>query len=160
MGLARQRKSATGQMKIEPEPAGTEGGWVRALLGNGMAGQILRYGITGAGVTALQAAIYWLLAGPLHVHPQLANFAGYLAAVASGYVLHGRFSFRGHGGRDRPVERALRFIAVSLVSLALNAFWVWLCVSWARLPVWTPIPFMGLVTPALVFLLNRQWVFR
>jgi len=125
-----------------------------------MAGQILRYGLTGGSVTALQAAVYWGLAHGLGVHPQLANFAGYLVAVASGYVLHGRFSFRGHGGRDRPVQRAVRFVAVSLVSLALNAFWVWLCTGWAGLPLWTPIPFMGLVTPAIVFLLNRQWVFR
>ncbi len=75
-------------------------------------------------------------------------------------MLHGRFSFRGHGERDRPWARAARFVAVSLVSLALNATWVWLCVTWAHWPVWTPIPFMGVVTPGLVFLLNRQWVFR
>lgn len=130
------------------------------LSGGGMKSQLLRYAVTGAGVTALQAAIYWLLAGPLAVHPQMANFVGYLAAVASGYVLHGRFSFRGHGGRDRPLGRVLRFVLVSLVSLALNAFWVWLCVARMGLPVWSPIPLMAVVTPALVFLLNRQWVFR
>ncbi len=130
------------------------------MAASGLHGQILRYAVTGAAVTTLQAAIYWALAGPAALHPQIANFLGYLAAVASGYVLHGRFTFQGHGGRDRPAARAARFVAVSLLSLALNAFWVWLCVSWARLPVWSPIPLMGLVTPALVFLLNRQWVFR
>ncbi|MBO9574398.1 MAG: GtrA family protein [Sphingobium sp.] len=137
-----------------------ESGLKGLVFGDGVKAQLLRYAVTGAGVTALQAAIYWLLAGPLAVHPQLANFTGYLAAVASGYVLHGRFSFRGHGGRDRPVARAARFVAVSLVSLGLNAFWVWLWVTHFALPVWAPIPFMGVVTPALVFLLNRQWVFR
>jgi putative flippase GtrA len=125
-----------------------------------MAGQLVRYGLTGGFVTALQAAVYWSLAHWLAVHPQLANFTGYLVAVASGFVLHGRFSFRGHGQRDRPIAQGLRFIAVSLVSLALNAFWVWLCVSRLGWPLWTPIPFMGAVTPALVFVLNRQWVFR
>ena len=127
--------------------------------GTGMRGQVIRYGLTGGFVTALQAAVYWSLAHWLHLHPQLANFSGYLVAVACGFVLHGRFSFQGHGERDRPVWRAMRFIAVSLVSLALNALWVWLCVSWAGLPLWTPIPLMGLVTPGLVFILNRQWVF-
>jgi putative flippase GtrA len=130
------------------------------IMTPGMAGQLLRYGLTGAAVTALQAAIYWGLARGLGVDPQLANFAGYLAALATGFVSHGRFSFRGHGGRDRPAARALRFFLVSLVSLGLNAFWVWLCVTRFALPLWTPIPFMGVVTPALVFLLNRQWVFR
>jgi putative flippase GtrA len=75
-------------------------------------------------------------------------------------VLHGRYSFRGHGAQGSGLARALRFIAVSLVSLALNASWVWLCVTWGGLPVWSPIPLMGLVTPGIVFLLNRQWVFR
>ena len=74
----------------------------------GVSGQLLRYVITGGAVTALQAAVYWVLAAQFAFHPQAANFIGYLAAVSSGYVLHGRFSFRGHGGRDRPVSRALQ----------------------------------------------------
>ncbi len=90
-----------------------------------------------------------------------ANFIGYLAAVASGYVLHGRFSFASQSERTGSAGgRAVRFVAVSLLSLALNAFWVWLCVTRFALPLWTPIPLMSIVTPALVFVLNRQWVFR
>lgn len=122
--------------------------------------QIVRYGLTGVGVTAVQAAVYWLLATYAGVHPQAANAAGYLVAVAIGYVSHGRFTFRGHGSRDRPVARGARFFLVSLVSLGLNALWVWLCVSVAGWPTWSPIPAMFFLTPALVFVLNRQWVFR
>lgn len=130
------------------------------VLNNALHGQLLRYLITGGFVTALQAAVYWTLAQWLGLHPQLANICGYLVAVATGYVLHGRFTFRGHGKRDQPVQQAARFIAVSLVSLALNAFWVWLTVQALGWPVWSPIPFMAVVTPGLVFVLNRQWVFR
>lgn len=130
-----------------------------ATTSNVLVGQLVRYGLTGGFVTALQAGVYWTLARWLGVHPQLANVAGYLVAVASGFVLHGRFSFRGHGDRARPGLRAARFFAVSLLSLALNAFWVWVCVTRAGLPLWSPIPLMAGVTPALVFLLNRQWVF-
>ncbi len=156
MGLARARKRATGQMAIKSEQ-----GWAGMLSGDGVRAQFLRYAITGAAITALQAAVYWLCAGPVALHPQLANFLGYLAAVASGYVLHGRFSFRSDEKRTGSAGgRAVRFVAVSLLSLALNAVWVWLTVSWAGLPLWTPIPLMALVTPAIVFVLNRQWVFR
>lgn len=130
------------------------------MIERAMSGQLLRYALTGGFVTALQAAVYWSLAHWFGVHPQIANFLGYLVAVASGFVLHGRFSFRGHGSRDKPVAQAVRFVAVSLVSLGLNAFWVWLCVAALGWPLWAPIPFMGVVTPALVFVLNRQWVFR
>lgn len=123
-------------------------------------GQLFRYVLTGGFVTALQAATYWALARWFGVHPQLANLAGYLVAVSSGFVLHGRFTFRGHGGRDRPAARMARFVTVSLLSLGLNALWVWLCVDRLGGPLWSPIPLMGLVTPAFVFTLNRHWVFR
>ncbi|MBT2188979.1 GtrA family protein [Sphingobium nicotianae] len=136
-----------------------EGRPVPAAAG-GVHGQLLRYVLTGGFVTALQAGVYWSLAHWLAVHPQLANFAGYLVAVACGFVLHSRFTFRGHGARDNSVARGARFVAVSLLSLGLNAGWVWLCTQALGWPLWSPIPLMGLVTPALVFVLNRQWVFR
>lgn len=122
--------------------------------------QIARYGLTGLFVTACQAAIYWTLAAPVGLHPQLANGAGYVAAVMIGYVTHSAFTFRGHGNRDNQAARGVRFVAVSLVSYALNALWVWLCVTYMRWPEWAPIPAMVFVTPAVVFGLNRQWVFR
>ncbi|WP_313808561.1 GtrA family protein [Sphingobium sp.] len=122
--------------------------------------QIVRYGMTGLFVTACQAGIYWTLAAPAGLHPQVANGIGYLAAVMIGYVTHSAFTFRGYGSRDSNAARGLRFVAVSLISYALNALWVWLCVTHMRWPEWSPIPAMIFVTPALVFGLNRQWVFR
>src|SRR3546814_12145199 len=86
--------------------------------------QVGRYAITGLAVTALQALAYWVLATWADWHPQLANFAGYLLAVSLGFVLHGAFTFRDHGSRDKPVLRGLKFILVSLISLGLNALWV------------------------------------
>lgn len=122
--------------------------------------QVLRYGVTGLFVTACQAAIYWALAALMGLHPQVANFIGYLAAVAIGYASHSAFTFRGHGEEANHGTRGAKFVAVSLISYALNALWVWLCVTHMRWPEWSPIPAMIFVTPALVFVLNRRWVFR
>ncbi|MGE4321544.1 MAG: GtrA family protein [Sphingobium sp.] len=123
--------------------------------------QLVRYGVTGLFVTACQAAIYWSLAALAGFHPQLANAIGYLAALCIGYVLHSSFTFRGHGDRQAPAAaRGMKFVAVSLISYALNALWVGLCVTMLRWPEWSPIPAMIFVTPAVVFALNRQWVFR
>ncbi|WP_294135840.1 GtrA family protein [Sphingobium sp.] len=122
--------------------------------------QIVRYGVTGLFVTACQASIYWSLAALAGLHPQLANLIGYGAAVVIGYVSHSAFTFRGHGTRDKAAARGFRFVAVSLVSYALNALWVWLCVTHMGWPEWSPIPAMIFVTPAVMFGLNRQWVFR
>lgn len=127
--------------------------------------QIVRYGLTGLFVTACQATIYWTLAALVDLHPQLANGIGYAAAVVIGYLLHSAFTFRGHGDRagdtaQGTAARGAKFVAVSLVSYALNALWVFLCVTHMRWPEWSPIPAMIFVTPAVVFGLNRQWVFR
>lgn len=131
------------------------------MSGDGVRAQFLRYAVTGVAITALQAAVYWGLASPGGMNPHLANFFGYLAAVASGYVLHGRFSFRSDTERKTSSgAQAVRFMAVSLLSLAINDRWVWLCVTVLALPLWTPIPLMAIITPALVFVLNRYWVFR
>jgi putative flippase GtrA len=130
----------------------------RALLA-----QVARYGTVGLGVTLVQAAVYWTLASLIAVHSQIANFAGYSAAVILGYIFHGRITF---AAAERPVggaahaARGAKFVLASLVSLGLNALWVWLCVSWMGWPTWAPIPAMIFITPALVFVLNKRWVFR
>lgn len=121
-------------------------------------GQLIRFGITGLFVTALGAGAYWILATPFGWSPALAAVAGYLVAAGTGYVLHSRFSFRGHGG-TRNAGTTVRFLLVSLLSLALNELWVYLLVTRAGGPTWWPIPMMLFVTPVFTFTLNRRWVF-
>ena len=120
--------------------------------------QLARFIVSGALVTALGVGIYAFVALVLQWHPQLANVLAYLTAMASGYVMHSRWSFRDHGRRTR--STAVKFIVVSLVSLALNSFWVFLFTEPLDLgPAWPILP-MLFVTPAVTFILNRQWVFR
>jgi putative flippase GtrA len=121
--------------------------------------QLARFVVSGAFVTALGVGVYALVALVFRWHPQLGNFLAYVVAVASGYVMHSQWSFRGHGG-DRTHGTRLRFIIVSLISYALNSLWVWLLFThlhWGRA---APIVPMLFVTPAVTFVLNRQWVFR
>lgn len=124
-----------------------------------MLGQLLRFVVTGGFVTALGVGVYAVVALLLRWEPQLGNFLAYAVAVATGYVLHSRWSFRGHGG-ERTNSTRLRFAAVSVISYALNSFWVWLLfthLGWGRA---APIVPMLFVTPVVTFVLNRKWVFR
>ena len=121
--------------------------------------QLARFVISGATVTALGVAVYALVALVLRWNPQLGNLLAYAVAMASGYVMHSQWSFRDHGG-ERTHATKVRFVVVSLISYALNSFWVWLLYShlqWGRA---APIVPMLFVTPAVTFTLNRQWVFR
>ena len=124
-----------------------------------MFAQLIRFVISGAFVTALGVAVYALVALVLRWHPQLGNFLAYVVAMAAGYLMHSRWSFRDHGG-ERTHTTKMRFFIVSLVSYALNTFWVWLLFTRLHLGRAAPIAPMLFVTPAVTFLLNRQWVFR
>lgn len=121
--------------------------------------QLLRFVVTGGFVTALGIGVYALVAIGLHWDPQLGNFLAYVVAVATGYVLHSKWSFRGHGS-ERTGSTKLRFATVSVISYALNSLWVWLLYTHLELGRATPILPMLFVTPVVTFVLNRQWVFR
>jgi putative flippase GtrA len=126
----------------------------RAVLG-----QLIRFVITGAFVTALGVGVYVVVAMLLKWHPQVGNLLAYLTAMATGYVMHSGWSFRDHGG-ERTHTTKVRFVIVSLISYALNSFWVWLCYTHFDLGRAAPIAPMVFITPVVTFFLNRHWVFR
>ncbi|SFS05231.1 GtrA family protein [Sphingomonas jatrophae] len=122
-------------------------------------GQLVRYALTGGLASIVNIAVYWIGRDRLHIDANLAWTAGFLGAVTVGYIVHSRWSFRGHGRRDNLARTGGRFMVVSLISFALNSLWVWLFVQHFGLPTWAPIPLVLGVTPLAVFALNRHWVF-
>jgi putative flippase GtrA len=122
-------------------------------------GQLVRYALTGGLASIVNIGVYWVLAAR-GMDPNLAWTAGFVAAVLVGYVVHSRWSFRGHGRRDNLARTGGRFVVVSLVSFGLNQLWVWLLVRQLELPLWAPYPLVLGLTPLVVFALNRRWVFN
>ena len=124
-----------------------------------MLGQLIRFGIAGGMATALYTLVYSPLAGFKITSEQVANLCGYLVAMGSGYIMHSKWSFRGHGAEVS--QTTWRFFVVSLVSLGVNTFWVWLLTDDAVLngPWWWPLIPILFVTPLVTFALNRFWVF-
>ncbi|HEX8553270.1 MAG TPA: GtrA family protein [Sphingomonas sp.] len=122
-------------------------------------GQLVRFAIAGGLTTLLYTVVYSPLAGLGITSEQVANFAGYVVAVLSGYLLHSRWSFRGHGVGAG--QTTVRFFLVSLVSYGANTLWVWLLTDDAMLAGawWWPLIPVLFVTPLITFALNRFWVF-
>ncbi len=129
------------------------------LNSNTVFGQLIRYAITGGGITLLGAGLYGAIVGLTAINEQLAVIAAYVVCVAVGYPLHSRWSFRGHGSREDTGRTTARFFVVSLVSYTLNAGFTWGLVKGLDLPRWTPVLPMLFVTPLATFALNRRWVF-
>ena len=122
-------------------------------------GQLVRYALTGGLASFVNIGVYHVGAARFAIDPNLAWAMGFVAAMLVGYIIHSRWSFRGHGTRDNIARTGGRFLIVSLVSFGLNSFWVWLLVRMLELPLWAPYPLALGLTPLLVFTLNRKWVF-
>lgn len=134
--------------------------WTLLHHSDSLIAQIIRYGLTGGFVTVVAAAIYWILADPVGVDPQLSNAIAWLFAVFAGYAIHSRWSFKGHGSTASEAVITIRFFMVALIGLGINSFWVQLMTGWLGGPDWWPVPLLIFATPVLVFPLNRYWVFR
>ncbi|HEY0013803.1 MAG TPA: GtrA family protein [Allosphingosinicella sp.] len=121
--------------------------------------QVIRFGMTGVLLTLLVAGGYWIAADVFGVEPMLSMTLNYVVFTALGYVLHSRFSFKGHGARDNPKRRTIRFFIVNTTGFLANQFFVWLLVKQMEGPVWWSVIPIVFVTPLLTFSLNRRWVF-
>ena len=122
-------------------------------------GQLVRFALTGGLLTVLVAAGYWVVAELLGVEPLLSMTINYLVFTGLGYLLHSRWSFRGHGSRDNAKARTVRFFTVNTIGFLLNQFFVWLLVKQMGGPTWWPVIPVLFVTPFVTFALNRKWVF-
>ncbi len=132
---------------------------MESMVPGGLLGQLIRFGIAGGITTGLYTLVYSPLAAFEITSEQVANICGYLVAMLSGYLLHSKWSFRGHGAEA--ARTSWRFFLVSLVSYVLNTAFVWLLTDDAMLagPWWWPLIPILFVTPLITFALNRIWVF-
>ena len=97
-------------------------------------GQLVRFAIVGFSLAALYSAIYWYLA-TFVMAPMLAVVVAFSVAVTLGFVLHSRWSFRGHGKReDRQMK--VKFLLVQGSGFLLNEAFTWVLtgpLSWPNL---------------------------
>ena len=120
-------------------------------------GQLVRFAIVGFSLAAIYSAIYWYLATYV-MAPMLAVVVAFAVAVSLGFVLHSRWSFRGHGkAEDKRMK--MKFLAVQGAGFLLNEAFTWILTGPMHGPTWWPLIPAIFVTPLATYLLNRQWVF-
>ena len=120
--------------------------------------QLVRFAIVGLFLAAVYSALNWYLATYV-MPPVTAVLIAFLVAVSIGFVLHSRWSFRGHGAReDRRMK--IKFLLVQSSGLLLNEAFTWVLTGPMHGPTWWPLIPAIFVTPFATYLLNRQWVFR
>jgi putative flippase GtrA len=130
----------------------------RFNLDNHTFSQLVRFAVVGFSLAGVYSIIYWYLA-TFVMPPVLAVVVGFLVAVSLGFILHSRWSFRGHGKRE---DRRLKtkFLLVQASGFVLNEAFTWYLTGPLHGPTWWPLLPAVFVIPLATFLLNRQWVFR
>ena len=131
----------------------------RLNLSNEAFGQLVRVAMVGFSLAAIYSAIYWYLATYV-MPPVVAVLIAFLVAVSIGFVLHSRWSFRGHGKREDHAMK-MKFLAVQGSGFLLNEAFTWVLTGpLVHGPTWWPLIPAIFVTPLATFALNRQLVFR
>ena len=121
--------------------------------------QMLRYAVAGGAITVGVAASYWAIAELLGVDPMLSLTLVFLFFSGVSYAIHGVFTFKDHGARDRHHVRGLRFLAINVLGFLLNQLFVWYLVKYLGGPTWWPTVPMIFFTPPLTFALHRRFVY-
>ena len=121
--------------------------------------QFVRYVIAGFCISQFAALVYSTLTLFAHVPPLAANAVSTACGVSLGYVVHNYWSFADGTAPNDP-SKVARFLTSAAINFAVNTTWVWLFVSFLKMPALTPVPFMMFVTPWVSFFVNRHWVFK
>ena len=124
-----------------------------------MAVQMFRYAIAGGAITLAVAASYWAIAEFLHVDPMLSLAIVFLFFSGVSYLVHGAFTFKGHGARDDHGKRGARFLVINILGFLANQGFVWYLVKHLGGPTWWATIPMVLFTPLLTFALHRRFVY-
>ena len=128
-------------------------------MASGLLGQLIRFGISGGIATAVYAIVYSPLAKYEITTPSVANLVGYFFAMITGYFLHSRWSFRGHGAREDH-RLKVKFLLVQTSGFLLKEVFTWALTGPMHGATWWPLVPAIFVTPLATFALNRQLVFR
>jgi putative flippase GtrA len=136
-------------------------GWtvLQRFMRSDLGSQMIRYGISGVGLTLFYSLIYLVALDFAKIAPLIANGVAFAFTVFAGYLVHSNWSFRDHGTRSAPALNTARFLIVNILGFALNSFWVWVIAERLALSPRLPLIPIVLITPWLSFWLNRRWTF-
>jgi putative flippase GtrA len=119
--------------------------------------QLVRFALVGFFLAGVYSVIYWYLATFVML-PVLAVLIAFLVAVSIGFVLHSRWSFKGHG-KHEDHRMKVKFLLVQGSGFVLNEGFTWMLTGPMHGPTWWPLVPAVFVTPLATYFFNRQWVF-
>ena len=118
--------------------------------------QLAKFGLVGVSNTLLTLLVYTLLFHELGVWYVLASAVGYCVGAVNGYLLNGRWTFRGHEGGS---TAAVRWIVVQAIGLGINEALVYGLVDGAHVGKLAAQALAIVAVVLVTFVANRRWTF-
>ncbi|TMV50883.1 GtrA family protein [Paenibacillus mesophilus] len=122
-----------------------------------MHSKLLKYGIVGMFGAFLHFIALILLVEAAGAAPVPASIAGFILTVIVQYGLNRKWTFRSNARR---LTEFLRYAAVSVSGLALNALVMYICTDWLTMHYVVGQTLAMTVIPLSNYWLNRVWTFR
>jgi putative flippase GtrA len=119
--------------------------------------QLLCFGAVGGMSTLLNSIIFVSLVDFLKIPAQLGNLFAFLSAFLVSYFGHLWWTF---GNKPHSVARFIKFLAISLCGLTLNSCFVWITMHRLHQSAYVATLPMIFITPLLIFVINKFWVFK
>lgn len=119
--------------------------------------RVVRYGIAGVVATAIYVAAVALLVERARLSPVSAAVVATMIVIVTSYVINRTFVF---GTNRRHSSAFARFVAASLLGIALNAGLMHLATRMLAWPYLAGAVLSVAVVPPLNFLVNYLWTFR
>lgn len=117
--------------------------------------QIIRFAAVGLCATAVHTLIFTALVGA-GLSGILSNLLSFSVAWCVSFFGHSRFTFE---VSDIRFDQSRRFLATSVIGLISNSIIAFLIVDYLVLNPWIAVLLMITVTPVMVFVLLKTWVF-
>lgn len=123
--------------------------------------QILSFAIVGVGATLTHASVFHLCYEEAKLNHFVANLIGFAVAFLVSYLGQFKWTFKQEAKQVSHQGKAfLRFFQTALIGLGLNLVWASLVLDWLQLHHYVYLAMLTFVTPVLIFLLNKFWVFK
>jgi putative flippase GtrA len=124
--------------------------------------QIGRFGIVGMASTALHVALFTGLVKSGAASPMAANVMAFALAFLLSFFAHFSWTFRcvNIAQKWQVLTMLLRFLVVALIGLGFNTCWVYLVTTILGMAYYYTNFFFLLVTPTILFVCNKFFVFK
>lgn len=119
---------------------------------------VLKFASVGVLATLTHSAVYLVSVSAFGTSPQIANIFGFLVAVTVSYIGQRKWTF-GEKTVSSELKTSMKFMVSSATSLSLNAVWVHATTQWLNQPAEYSVIGIMFLTPVIVFLLLKYWVF-